>query len=312
MVDTQQDRRYMNVLVLGGYGFIGSHIIDILSKNLINTFVYDKNSKEDKNNTFYINGDFSDLLHIEDTIVKNNITHIIHLISTTLPKNSNEDIPFDITSNVVQSIKIMDLCVKYEIKKFIFMSSGGTVYGIPQYLPMNEEHPTNPLCSYGITKLSIEKYLQIYHRLHGLNYSIIRAANPYGPRQNHLSGQGIIANFINKIEQQQALEIWGDGEIIRDYFDVRDLANLTFSVLTKDKNGIFNAGSGTGLSINEIVKLISSTTNKKPKIIYKEKRNFDIPSVILDISLTKEIFNWHPEINIRKGIEDYLYWYRKN
>ncbi len=312
MVDTQQDRRYMNVLVLGGYGFIGSHIIDILSKNLIKTFVYDKNSKEDKNNTFYINGDFSDLLYIEDTIVKNNITHIIHLISTTLPKNSNEDIPFDITSNVVQSIKIMDLCVKYEIKKFIFMSSGGTVYGIPQYLPMNEEHPTNPLCSYGITKLSIEKYLQIYHRLHGLNYSIIRAANPYGPRQNYLSGQGIIANFVHKIEQQQALEIWGDGEIIRDYFDVRDLASLTFSVLTTDKTGIFNAGSGTGLSINEIVKVISSTTNTKPKIIYKEKRNFDIPSVILDISLTREIFNWHPEINIQKGIENYLQWYRKN
>lgn len=302
----------MKALVLGGNGFIGSHIVDVLSKNSIPTIVYDKNIKENKNNIFYVSGDFLDLLHIENIIEKYRITHIIHLISTTLPKTSNENIPFDISSNVVQSIKIMDLCVKYKIQKFIFMSSGGTVYGIPKYLPMDEEHPTNPLCSYGITKLTIEKYLQLYHQLYGLNYSIIRAANPYGPRQNHLSGQGIIANFIHKIENQQPLEIWGDGEIIRDYFDVRDLANLTFSIVASDKNGIFNTGSGTGLSINEIVKIISSITTKTPNVIYKEKRIFDISNVVLNIELVKKTFNWKPEISIKNGITNYLHWYKNS
>jgi UDP-glucose 4-epimerase len=192
------------------------------------------------------------------------------------------------------------------------MSSGGTVYGTPNYLPVDEEHCTAPICSYGISKLSIEKYLHLYKHLHGLNYIVLRAANPYGKGQNPLTGQGVIANFIHKMKLEEPIEVWGDGTVVRDYFDVRDLSIITFKALFSDESGIYNIGSGIGLTINALIEIIGGHLSATPNIIYSEGRSLDVKSIVLDCTRVKKVFSWSASIDINSGIRDYLQWYLKN
>jgi UDP-glucose 4-epimerase len=190
------------------------------------------------------------------------------------------------------------------------MSSGGTIYGAPSYVPVDESHPNNPICSYGIGKLAIEKYLFLYHSLYGLNYISLRAANPYGPGQNPLSDQGIIANFIHKIHIQKPLDVWGDGSTIRDYFHVRDLANLTKVALFSEEIGIFNAGSGIGTSINELIEILNPIVNRPFDVVYKRQRGLDVPVIVLDCSAAKNKFGWQATTSLQSGINEFLGWYR--
>lgn len=210
----------MTILVIGGCGFIGRHVVKNLAASDINLIVYDKNSniKNNSDRIEYLQGELDNNKRLESIIIKYKVSHIVHLVSTTIPKTSNENMKFDLISNVAGTIALLDLCVKHHVTKIIFMSSGGTVYGIPQSLPVAETHPTDPICSYGICKLTIEKYLTLYHYLHGIQYVIIRAANPYGIGQDSLKGQGIIANYVHKLHYGLPLEVWGDGNIVRDYF----------------------------------------------------------------------------------------------
>ena len=302
----------MTILVIGGCGFIGSHIVSELAACYYSVLVYDIHA-DDKNNTeaiSYINGSFSDLSALESAMERHSISHVVHLASTTLPKSSNEDMKFDLTSNVVQTLGLLDLCVKHGINKVLYMSSGGTVYGVPQSLPVKETHPTDPTCSYGICKLAIEKYLALYNHLFGLKYVIIRAANPYGPGQNPLAGQGIIATYVHRIQMALPLEVWGDGRVVRDYFDVRDLANLCSRALYSEHCGVFNAGSGNGISVYELIKVLSDLIQIQPQIIYKERRNFDVPTIILDCSRAEQIFGWRATINLVDGVTHYINWYK--
>jgi len=218
----------------------------------------------------------------------------------------------DLSGNVIQMLSLLDLFVESKIEKILFMSSGGTVYGNPQTLPVTESHPTDPICSYGIGKLTIEKYLALYKHLYGLNYVVLRAANPYGNGQNPLAGQGIVANFVHKIHCGLPLEVWGDGQIIRDYFDVRDLADLARRALFSEHCGVFNAGSGVGTSINEIIKQIASITHVAPNVIYKEHRIFDVPAIILNCEKAERTFAWKPAINLEAGLSDYISWHLNN
>lgn len=304
----------MRVLILGGCGFIGDHIVKELANNGVPLVVFDARADQSKSSPVcvYIQGDFSDEAMLERVIGSQDITHVIHLVSTTLPKSSNEDKSYDLSSNVIQTLVLLDLCVKYKIKKILFMSSGGTIYGAPRSVPVDEFHPNNPICSYGISKLTIEKYLFLYNQLYGLNYIALRAANPYGPGQNPHSGQGIVANFVHKMLSQQPIEVWGDGNIVRDYFYIQDLANLTKIALTSKEIGVFNAGSGVGVSINALVKVLEAVTNYPAEIIYKEQRSLDVPSIVLDCTAAESILGWRARTTLQAGIEDYVYWYKES
>ena len=154
----------LKVLILGGCGFIGKHLVQALTEDGTPSVVFDIQAEIEKSNSacIFVRGKLSEHAKIEAVIEEQGITHVVHLISTTLPKSSNEDKPYDISSNVIDSIHLLDLCVKYNLKKVLFMSSGGTVYGIPRFTPVNESHPNDPICSYGISKLAIEKYLHLY------------------------------------------------------------------------------------------------------------------------------------------------------
>ncbi len=298
----------MTILVIGGCGFIGAHIVSELAACNSSVLVYDTNANNTNNTDVitYINGSFSDLSALESAIKLHHVSHVVHLVSTTLPKSSNEDMKFDLTSNVVQTLGLLDLCVKHGINKILYISSGGTVYGIPQSLPVKETHPTDPNCSYGICKLAIEKYLALYKHLFGLQYVVIRAANPYGPGQNPHAGQGIIATYAHRIQMALPIEVWGDGSVVRDYFDVRDLANLCCRALFSEHCGVFNAGSGNGASINELIKVLSDLMQIQPQIIYKESRNFDVPTIILDCSRAEQFLGWKASINLIDGISHYI------
>src|SRR5690349_21751867 len=182
-------------LVLGGCGFMGSNLVDQLLHLGYRVRVFDIPTANRINlasvepRIEFCGGDFLNAQDLDRAL--QGVDSVFHLVGTTLPADSNRRPAFDLESNVIGTLGLLEACVRHEIKHFVFASSGGTVYGEPEKIPIPEDHPTNPLCSYGITKLTIEKYLQLFHRLYGLNYTILRIANPYGRYQNLTSGQGI-------------------------------------------------------------------------------------------------------------------------
>jgi UDP-glucose 4-epimerase len=300
----------MSVLLIGGCGFIGSHIASALSAKGIPIVVFDRNADVSKHSigVRHIKGEFGNRGELEIAIKDYGVSSVVHLVSSTIPKSSNADPEFDVSSNVCETIALLQFCVEHSIRKIVFLSSGGTVYGSPRYSPIDEDHPTNPICSYGITKLAIEKYLALYHRLYGLGYTAIRAANPYGTGQNPFSTQGIIPVFIYQMLHKQALHVFGSGEIVRDYFHVRDLADLCVKALMSDYCGICNAGSGIGTSIDELIALLSGTLHINPNVVRKDGRLFDAPQIVLDCGTARKHLNWTPTIPLNEGIAEVASW----
>lgn len=295
----------MNTLILGGNGFIGSHLVDKLLAEGHKVRVFDKYVEHYRKPIAggdYCYGDFGNRGLLADAL--NGIDIVFHLIATTLPETSNDDPVFDVQSNVVETLFLLEQCVAKKIQKVVFTSSGGTVYGRPVELPIPEDSPTDPECSYGITKLVIEKYLALFKLLHGLNYVIVRPSNPYGDRQNPNSIQGAIPVFLGKIAKGESIEIWGDGEVVRDYIFIDDLVNGIYKAATVNpQSRIFNLGSGVGHSLNDIVKIICRIIGREVKVEYKAKRVFDISKIYLDISRAKEELSWAPVTSLESGIE---------
>lgn len=275
-----------NVLILGGLGFIGSNIIEEFlseteSYNLI-VFDFPGSVNKFKNKIKIVYGDFNNEKEVEAVLSDNQIDIVIHLISTTIPALSNNNIIYDIEANLVTTVRLLNLLVKYEIKKIVFLSSGGTVYGMTDAKLVNENHPTYPISSHGIIKLCIEKYLHQFHQLYGLNFLILRVGNPYGPHQQSTK-QGIINVFLRKIINQEKLIVRGDGSAIRDYIYVKDLASIIISLIRNNiQNEIINIGSGQGTSVNQVLEILKKI-NSKIKIEYIAALDSDIQKIVLDI-----------------------------
>jgi UDP-glucose 4-epimerase len=301
----------MTTLVIGGCGFIGRHVVDALAASGEPVVIYDRHAdaSRDSDTVRQVRGDFSAAEDLDRTLARHRISRVVHLVSSTLPKSSNEDMRFDFHSNVMQSLALLDSCVRNGVAKIVYMSSGGTVYGIPRSTPMNETHPTEPTSSYGICKLTVEKYLALYQHLYGLSHVIVRAANPYGPGQDAARGQGVIAQFVRDLREGRPLQVWGDGTIVRDYFHVRDLAELVRRALLSDACGVFNAGSGSGTSINELISILTNVTGVRAEVLYKETRRFDVPAVVLDCAKAAACFNWRATVDLVDGISQYVSWF---
>jgi UDP-glucose 4-epimerase len=301
----------MNSLVIGGNGFIGHNLVLRLLDKGHNVTVLDKfiDEAQKKAECKYITADFFDVTEnmVEGTDV------VYHLAHTTIPQTSNKNPSFDLNSNVIGTIKLLEICVKRKVKKIIYASSGGTIYGIPQYLPIDEAHPLNPLSSYGISKLTTEKYLFLFQHLYGLNYEIVRMSNPYGFWQNPDGQQGVIAVFIGKILRNQKIDIWGDGKIVRDYIFIDDVMDALMLITEKQTcNNIFNVGSSIGTSLNEIISFLEQITGKKPEANYYASRKVDVGINILDTSKIFRELNWRSTTPIQLGIKKTLQWYEKN
>lgn len=306
----------MNILVLGGAGFIGSHIVDALVDRGHRVRVFDLPNVSRGNLHHCLHGiemfegDFG---NVQDTTrALEGVDVLIHLICTTLPGPSNENPAYDVDSNVIGTLNLLNEALKHRVKKVVFASSGGTVYGIPKELPISETHPTDPICSYGITKLMIEKYLYLYHRIHGLNCTVLRLANPYGERQRITGVQGAIAVFLGKVLYDQPISIWGDGTVARDYFYIGDLVDAVCRVIEQEPPSlVYNIGSGTALSLNDMLEWIRRVTGKRPVVRYEPQRALDVPINCLDIGRAKRELGWEPKVGLEEGLLRTWAWLKK-
>jgi len=296
-------------LVIGGCGFIGSHIVDSLLARGHCVRVVDMKPEAFRaplSGVDYVRGSFAD----RDVLAKalRDVDAVIHTASTTVPATSNQDPVADIQGNLISTVNLLQEMRTSRVRKLVFLSSGGTVYGIPKCEVVDETHPLAPISSYGILKVAIENYLHMESKLHGLDYVALRASNPYGPRQGHTGLQGIIGTYLWKTAKGEPIEVWGDGSVVRDFIDVRDLAELTSIARESSIKGCFNAGSGKGASVNRIVQLTSQITGRDLRPVYKPGRGFDVPRIVLDISRIRHAVNWFPRISLDQGMSESWDW----
>lgn len=293
----------MNILVLGGTGFIGSHLVDALLAAGEQVRVLSRKPEPYRSplpQVDYRFGDFLDASFLAQSL--EGVDTVIHALSTTVPSTSNKNPREDIHSNLEGTVGLLDAMTKQGITRVIFLSSGGTVYGNTTVSPLPENSPLHPLSSYGIVKMAIEQYLFLYQHLHGLCPLILRPSNIYGPRHGHIGVQGIISTFLAAMKKGDPLKVWGDGSIVRDYLYIDDFVQLCIKVLRSQETGIFNVGAGAGFSIRDIIECVSKVTGKIPRVEFNPGRPFDIAKVILDISKSKKVFNWSPAITLEEGI----------
>ena len=305
----------MRSLVIGGNGFIGTHLVSDLQDQGVKVRVFDRYPSkfvEPSKGVEYVTGDLGN--HGALSEIVSDVDWVFHLAYTTLPKTSNDDPIYDVRSNLIDTIQLLQECSKSEVRKFIFISSGGTVYGVPKEVPIKESHPTDPYCSYGITKLAIEKYLHVFYHLNGLDYVVLRVSNPYGEGQNPQGKQGAIAVFLGRVAKSESINIWGDGEVVRDYIYIDDVVTALIGAAryrAPDKEPrVFNIGSGGGYSLNELIAEIRRTVEAEVMVEYTPARALDVPVNVLDITLAKEKLNWRPSIDLRTGLTRTWSWIR--
>lgn len=303
----------MKVLIFGGGGFIGSTIADHLlaDGHALRIFERPRVPPYRKFNAHesveWLGGDLSSMHDVHDAM--QGVDAVLHLVSTTLPKNSNDDPIYDVQSNVVASLHIMNAMVAHAVRNIIFISSGGTVYGNPQYLPIDEKHSTNPVVSYGITKLAIEKYLQLYEGLHGIKAITLRVANPYGERQRIETAQGAVGVFLHHAIKGLPIEIWGDGSVTRDYIHVSDVATAFVKALQyTGPQRLFNVSSGIGTSLNELIVGLEEALGHRIERRYLPGRAFDVRTSVLCNQLARAELGWAPRISMHEGVSRTARW----
>lgn len=293
----------MRALVLGGAGFIGSHLVDELAARSHQVRVLDTSADQCQlwpSKVEYRIGDYGNPVVLAEALQDTEVVY--HLASLTVPGTSNLDPSADITANLLPSVRLLDQMVRLGTTRVVFLSSGGTVYGNPSTVPVPVDHPLQPRCSYGVVKVAIELYLGMYQQLYGLSPIVLRASNPYGPRQSHLGVQGAIATFLACVLAGRPISIWGDGSVVRDYVYVRDLARLCVAAGESKTEGTYNAGSGKGFSLTAVLHLIRDVTGRRPEVSYSDPRSLDVDEIVLDTGLTEVAFDWQPQVGLEEGI----------
>jgi UDP-glucose 4-epimerase len=298
----------MKVLILGGSGFLGSAVARALCSEDIEVRVLCRTQPPEA-----LFGAASIDIHLADWAsltpdhrAFDGVYSVLHFISTTTPSASMEDMPFDVSSNLLPTLNLLKILESRRIRRLIYASSGGTVYGIPSTLPVTEKDSTNPICSHGITKLAIEKFIAVHARLTGLEFNILRIGNPYGIYQLRGVPIGSIARFVQMHAAGKEIEIWGDGSVVRDYLYIDDFCNAMTQIVRNPvfRSGEYNLASGSGHSLLEIVEELSRITNRKVAVSFAQERSIDVPKIVLDISrLRRALPLWRPTVSFSEGIE---------
>ena len=303
----------MNIMIFGAGGFLGTNLTKAYNDYSITVYdekeeYFDNIKSICSNNINYVVGRFSDETSFNELLNGKDV--VFHLVSSTIPATSNNNVEMDMEKNVIATIRMLDACVKQNVKKIVFISSGGAAYGKDVKVPIKENNETNPISSYGIQKITIEKILYLYEYLFDLDYRIIRLANPFGPYQRPNGELGVVTTFVDDAIKDKPLTVYGDGKIVRDFIYVDDVMDAIKNIVNGkgvDDEGkthkVFNVGSGTGRSINDVIKEIEKVFNKEVSVNYNEGRKSDVPVNYLDISLYESIYGKLVNTSFEEGIK---------
>ena len=302
-----------NILVTGGDGFIGSHIVDLLISKGYNVDILDNLSTGKRKNinkkAKFIVGD---ILSIDKNIKKyKNIDATIHCAAQISVIKSVENPLNDAVNNVIGTLKILEMCKKLKIKKFIFASTGGAIYGDVKKLPISEKQVEAPESPYAVSKMAVEMYMDFYRKAYGIDCISLRYANVYGPRQDHLGEAGVVAIFINKLLRNQIPIINGDGNQTRDFVYVEDVAEANLRALEKRTHSKkINIGTGTQTSVNNLLSKIKKIMGKeRTKPTHVKEKKGEVRFSSLDIKLAKKELGWEPKISLDVGLEKTITWF---
>ena len=304
----------MKILVTGGAGFIGSNIVDELIERKHKVVIVDNlatgNIKNVNKKAKFYKVSVCDKKKIDEIFKKEKIDIVIHHAAQLDVRKSVEDPCFDADVNIKGALNILEACKNTKVKKIIFASSGGTIYGECGTKAPDEKSFANPLSPYGVAKLSVEHYIKAYRALYGLKYTILRYANVYGPRQDVNGEAGVVAIFIGRMTANKEVFIFGNGKQLRDYVYVKDVVSANIKSLTKGNNEIINIGTQKTFSVNQLVKELSVITSYKNKPIFKPKRNGELFKSFLNISKAKKVLNWEPKVSIKEGLKNTVEYFK--
>jgi len=297
----------MKIIVTGGAGFIGSHITDILIESGHQVVIIDNLSTGKKSNlnsaaTFY-EADIRDLANINNIfaiekpdVLNHQAAHAIVNASINNPRNDAE-------INVIGSVNLLQACSEFNIKKFIFASSGGAIYGQPKTNLCNEQHPIQPLSPYGAAKASIEIYAEVFRHIYGIEYIGLRYGNVFGPRQDPHGEAGVVAIFIQKMLNNQQCMIYGSGKQERDFIFVEDVAKASLLSLSDHPSGFYNIGTGLGTNVNDIFNILKELTRYSEEAIYESERKGEVFKIALDPSKAFVELGWQQETTMENGLK---------
>jgi UDP-glucose 4-epimerase len=299
-------------VVLGAGGFLGLNLVSELVNRGFAVLCFDR--KPSPNWPAGVRTIVGNLADVQtDLLAQMDGACVFHLASSGKPSNRTDSIGAELASEVLATVRLLELTTRLNTR-WVYVSSGGTVYGqIDTTELINETCPTEPISSYGVAKLTVERYFALYRKIHGTNYSIARVANPYGPWQSPFVGQGIIATLIHKALTQQSIEIWGDGENVRDYLHVCDVASGLLQIAENGASGeVYNLGSQAGASVNQLISVVGRVLGVKLTPSYVAARASDVRYSVLDTHKLRSIGPWRPSKALEKGIEETGQWMRDN
>lgn len=304
----------MHALVIGGNGFIGSHLVDHLVTAGADVTVLDLHDRRYDAlpaGVRFVRGDLNQLYLVREALA--GVDVVYHLAWASIHEVANLDPAADITTNLIPTVHLLEAACQAGVRRFVFSSSGGTVYGPVVEQPILEDHPLRPVNAYGVNKVAVEKYIHMFHHLYGLDYAILRPSVPYGPRQNPLARQGAAVVFLHRVAAGLPLTIWGDGSVVRDYFYVSDLVSALATAGTHplDHHRVFNLGGSEAVTLNELVAAVEQTVGRKAEVHYEPQRNFDAPHVFLDTGRAAEVLDWQPAVSLADGLARTWAWMRQ-
>ncbi len=301
-------------LVTGGGGFIGSHVVDRLLALGHHVAVVDDLRSGRLNNLpagvrLYTTDIASSSL--EAVFAEERPDFVCHYAGQISVQRSMQDPLIDAETNVKGSLNLLQSCVKYGVRKVVYTSSGGAIYGDPVYLPCDEAHPVQPLSHYGVSKYAVEKYLHVYRESFGLDYTILRLGNVYGPRQDPLGEAGVVAIFSQAMLDGRPVVIFGTGEQERDFVHVSDVAQASVRALEAGSGGAFNIGTGVGSSINRIYSLLKDITGYPMDADYGPAKPGEVFKIYLDIAGARQGLGWEPDFSLEDGLKSTVEWFRE-
>ncbi len=299
-----------SIFILGGGGFIGKTLAEEFLNRGYRVAVYDTLGEEQfenfekKKELIIYKGNMEEYEKMEEVLKKEKPDIIFHLVCNILPGSREDEVLKYMDLNMNSTLKLFEIMRDTKVKKLVYVSSGGAIYGANGKSINNEDDELKPINFYGWIKYAIEKYIKAYHNIYGFDYLIVRPSNPFGKYQNINGRQGIVAVVMGKVLKDEKIEIWGDGTVVRDYIPAVDMARYVAELLdNKNWNRVYNIGSGIGKSIKDILGIIEKVSGKKLDIDYKSGRKEDIPVNILDISRIKKETGIIIEDNIEKELE---------